>query len=131
MFADRNRGAPIKHDEGPAFKWIDNLFMHKSITQEEKEQFHRDHEEPKKRSKREPRAEPRPEPVNPSRQRWSESEVAGLFPFGLHVRMPIGQIQKMAESQLLMPSKDFGLFRFNLLTAGLIHMHKDGMYYRE
>ncbi len=131
VFADRNRGAPIKHDEGPAFQWDSKCFMHKSITQAQKEQFHRDHEDDskKKKPKREPR-EPRPEPVRASDQKWTEEEVASLFPFGERVRMPLPQIQKMAESQLLMPAKLFATYRFNLLTGGLIQKHSDGMYYR-
>ncbi len=77
------------------------------------------------------RVEPKKTSAKPVKPRWTNKEVADLFPIGAHMRMPIGQIQKMAEAQLLMPSKDFGLFRFNLLTDGVIQMNKDGMYYRE
>ncbi len=44
--------------------------------------------------------------------------------------MPLPQVQKMAETQLLMPAKEFAQYRFNLLTGGLIQKHADGMYYR-
>ncbi len=73
----------------------------------------------------------RPDPVNPSVSRWTDGQVIRLFPVGEHVRMPLVQIQKMAEVELHMPLREFSIFRFNLLTDGSIKMHKDGMYYRQ
>jgi len=128
VFADRNRGAPIKQDEGPAFKWDANCFMHKSISADEKAQFHRDHADDDKkpsRSKREPR-----EPSDASREKWNDSEVLALFPFGEKAALPLPQIMKMAESRLGMKSGVFATFRFNLLTDGKIRMSPDGLYYK-
>lgn len=133
VFADRNRGAPIRENEGPAFKWSDPAMMHVSISQDEKEQFHRDNapEVKKPRGKRD-ESEPRAPKAEPGRK-WSESEVLGMFPFGAKEALPIGQIKKRAQSALLITDSAFGEFRHNLLFSGLIHTTGDASdlrYYR-
>lgn len=129
VFADRNRGAPIAQDEGPAFKWDAKSLMHKSIDAAEKAQFHQDHADDGKKPTRAKR-EPKPDQVKASDPKYSDAEVAALFPFGEKFAMPLPQIAKMAESRLLLPSRLFATYRFNLLTAGMIHMTSDGLYYR-
>ncbi len=132
VFADRNRGAPIKEDEGPAFKWNDHSMMHRSITPEEKAQFHRERAEANAkptRAKREPK-EDRPERIN---GKWSEEELLSLFPFGEKDAIPHLQMAKRAMSAMGMPAGTFAAFRTNLLFSGQIQKtgHADDLrYYR-
>jgi hypothetical protein len=134
VFADRNRGAPIKADEGPAFKWNEHSMTHISVTDAEKAQFHRDNETGAKKGKpkREKSVTP-DEPAKPKeeRKRWSESEVVALFPFSESKALPLPQLAKRAESELMMPGRTFGEYRHNLLFSGQIQKTGDGLYYRE
>lgn len=133
VFADRNRGAPILADEGPAFKWSVHSLMHVSVSQEEKAQFHRDNApaDKKPRAKREPRESAEPKAPKEERKRWSQSEVVALFPFSVSKAVALPQIARRAETELMMPARVFGEYRHNLLFEGVIHKTGDGLYYRE
>jgi hypothetical protein len=132
VFADRNRGAPILTDEGPAFKWAAPSMMHLSVSQEEKAQFHRDNAPvDKKQRKREPKEPAEPKAPKAERQRWSQSEVVALFPFSMSKAVALPQIARRAETDLMMPARVFGEYRHNLLFEGVIRKTGDGLYYRE
>ncbi len=63
-------------------------------------------------------------------RKYTDAEVAAIFPLGEEARLPLPQIKKLAAERLLMPGTTFSDYRYNLMTSGAIAMHQDGRYYR-
>ena len=85
--------------------------------------------EEQEEGEKKPKREPKPEPINTTRK-WEDHEVLAMFPFAEANRLPLAQIAKRAESELMMPARVFSTFRFNLMTGNLVHKHEDGKYFK-
>lgn len=114
VFAEKNRGAPITKEEGPAFRWNDPAMMHISISDEEKRTFLADMEESNA-----PRR--RPSGVGDGKAKkvkrtYTESDFLRQFPFGENAAQPLPIIRKRACSNLCISEANFKDEVFNMMS---------------
>jgi hypothetical protein len=115
VFAEKNRGAPLSKQEGPAFRWYDPAMMHVSIPQEEKERFLAEMEEannPRRRSSG-GSGEAKPKKI---KRTYTEDDFIRQFPFSQNAAMPLAIIRKRACSNLCISEATFKDEVFNMLT---------------